>query len=71
MSKGYHIIHDEIPPIMFPECKKLLQLSLKKKVGYWYILKDHIEIRVYGSELHPFLLPIFLTPRVFSLEYIR
>jgi hypothetical protein len=40
-------------------------------VGDWYIFENYTEIRVYGSELRPFLLPIFLTPRIFALEYIR
>jgi hypothetical protein len=71
MSKSYQIIHNEIPPRIFPECKKLLQLSLDKRVGDWYIFENYTEIRIYGSELRPFLLPIFLTPRIFALEYIR
>jgi hypothetical protein len=33
-------------------------------------LKTH-KIRVYGSKLQPFLLPTFLTPRIFALEFIR
>lgn len=28
-------------------------------------------LRVYGSELKPYKLPFFLTPRVFAIEYIR
>jgi hypothetical protein len=37
MSKAYQIIHDEIPPRVFPECKNLLQPSPENKVGDWYI----------------------------------
>jgi hypothetical protein len=71
MSKAYQIIHDEIPPRIFPECKKLLQLSPDKRVGDWYIFENYTEIKIYGSELQPFLLPVFLNPRIFALEYIR
>jgi hypothetical protein len=40
-------------------------------VGDWYLFEYHIEIRIYGAEIQPFLLPIFLTPRIFALEFIR
>jgi hypothetical protein len=29
------------------------------------------EIKIYGCHLRPFFLPVFLTPRMFSLEYVR
>jgi len=70
MSKAYQITHEEIPPRISPECKTLLQLSPNKGVGDWYIFENYTKIRVYGSELRPFLLPIFLTPRIFALAYI-
>jgi hypothetical protein len=60
-----------MPPRIFSECKILLQLSPDKRVGDWYLFENHTEIRVYGIELQPFLLPRFLTPRIFSLEFIR
>jgi hypothetical protein len=41
MSKSYQIIHDEMPLRIFPECKKLLQLSPEKIVGDCYIFEDH------------------------------
>jgi hypothetical protein len=71
MSKSYQIIYNEVPPRIFPQCKKLLQLSPDKRVGDWYIFEHHTEIRIYGCQLCPFLLPVFLTPRIFSLEYVR
>jgi hypothetical protein len=71
MSKSYHIIHNEIPPIIFIESKKLLQLNSDKRVGDWYIVENYTEIRVYGYDLQPFHLPILLTPGIFALEYIR
>jgi hypothetical protein len=71
MSKSYQIIHNQVPPRIFPECKKLLQLSPDKRVGDWYIFEHYTEIRVYGCQLSPFRLPVFMTPRIFSLEYVR
>jgi hypothetical protein len=49
----------------------MLQLSLDKMVGDWYLFEYHIEVRIYGVEVQPFLFPKFLTPRIFSLEFIR
>ena len=40
-------------------------------VSDWYFFEDHTEIRIYGVELQPFILPKFLTPIIFSLEFIR
>jgi hypothetical protein len=40
-------------------------------VGDWYIFEHHTEIIIYGCQLCPFLLPVFLTPQIFSLEYVR
>jgi hypothetical protein len=71
MSKAYQIIYNEVPPRIIPECNKLLQLSPDKRVGDWYLFENYTETRVYGSELRPFLLSTFLTPRIFSLEFIR
>ena len=34
-------------------------------------MKEHTIIRVYGFVPEPYILPSFLTPRIFSLEFIR
>jgi len=39
-------------------------------VGDWYVYKDYIEIRIYGSKVPPYQLLIFLPIRIFALEYI-
>jgi hypothetical protein len=71
MSKAYQIIHNQVPPRIFPKCKKLLLLTLDKRVGDYYIFEHYTKIRVYGCQLSPFHLPIFMTPRIFALEYVR
>jgi hypothetical protein len=71
MSKAYQIIYNQDPPRIFPECKKLLQLSPDIRVGDWYVFEHYTEIRIYGCQLAPFRLPVFMTPMIFSLEYIR
>ena len=35
------------------------------------MLKEHTIIRVYGFFHKPYILPVFLTPVIFSLEFIR
>jgi len=35
------------------------------------LAQDHTINRVYGFENEPYNLPIFLTPRIFALGYIR
>jgi hypothetical protein len=71
MSKAYQIIYNEVPPKIFLECKKLIQLSQDKKVGEWYIFEHHTKIIIYGCQLCPFLFHVFFTTRIFSLEYVR
>jgi hypothetical protein len=71
MSKSYQIIHNQVPPRIFPRCKKLLQLSSDKRLEDYYIFEHYTEIRVYGFQLSPFHLHVFLTPGIFSLEYVR
>ena len=71
MPKVYALIFDRIPLRIFPECKILLQLNPLELVGDRFFHEDHTEVRMYGSKLAPYHIPLFLTPRLFSLEYIR
>jgi hypothetical protein len=47
MSKSFEIIHDEMPPRIFLECKFVLQPSPNKRVGDWYLFENHTKIRAY------------------------
>jgi len=71
MSTTCTFIHEELPPRVFPEVKKLLQLGLDRNMGDWYLFQNHTEINIYDFEFQPFLLPIFLTMEIFYLEHIR
>ena len=51
--------------------KESLQLSLERRVGDWFLSEHNIVIRVYGFPHQPYVLPEFLTMRVFALELIR
>jgi hypothetical protein len=56
MYISYILFHQDHPLRLFPECKKLLQLSQDTKVGDWYIFENHTIIRIYGYEIEPYLL---------------
>ena len=40
-------------------------------MGDWYLYEDYTKIKLCGCELEPYKLPIYLIPRLFSLEFIR
>jgi hypothetical protein len=72
MAKNNCVLFDSTPPRIFLELRfKLLQLSLDTSIGVWHIFENHTILRVYGFEEEPYMLPIFLTPRIYALEYIR
>jgi hypothetical protein len=50
MSAHYTLIHAFPPPRMFPQMKKMLQLSKDVKTRDWYLVEDHTLIRVYGFD---------------------
>jgi len=55
---------------IFLKYKILLQLP-RSLTCDWYLYQHYTIIRVYGFEHEAYMLPVFLTPRIFSLEYIR
>ena len=65
------MIFETTLPRISHEIKYLLQLSPDTRTGDWYIFENHTMIRVYGFEEELYLLPTFLTPIIYSLEYIR
>ena len=50
--------------------KSYLQNS-NESVGVWFLYKEYIVLRVYGFEEEPYRLPVFLTKRIFRLEFLR
>ena len=53
------------------EMKIMVQSSLERRVGDWFLSKNSIVIRVYGYTHQLYVLPVFLTPRMFSLDLIK
>jgi len=71
MSMVYSLIFNTNLPRVLDDMKSYLQPNPKNKVGEWVLFMHSTMIWVYGFHESPYLLPIFLTPRVLSLEFIR
>jgi len=68
-------LHLSISRLFNPKVKRIskdMKASLQKEnLGDWFLKKDYSMIRVYGFSAILFHLPIFLTPIMFALEFIR
>jgi hypothetical protein len=70
MSKAYQMIFNVKLPRVIEEMRIHLQ-NPEDRVGDWTLFINSTVIWVYGFHEFHYLLPIFLTPRIFSLEFIR
>ena len=71
MVEIYEILFQERLPRVLPKMRQMLQLSNNKNMGDWFLIEFGTTIRLYGFVHPPYILPAFLTARVFSLELIR
>ena len=71
MEKIYSIFFQERLPRVVLEMKEILQLSPSKMIGDWFLSESEIVIILYGFVHQPYILPSFLTTRIFSLEFLR
>ena len=71
MSEMYKLLFDEMLPRVLEEMKIMLQSSSEDRIGDWFLYKDFTISRVYGFTGEPYKLPVFLTPRIFALEFMR
>ena len=71
MSKVYKLFFQQNLRKVLPIMKYMLQFSLEKRIRDWFLLEEGTVIRVYGFVYQPYILPPFLTPKIFSLELIR
>ena len=67
----YGLLFQERIPRVFPEIKKILQLSPNKRIGDRFLTEFETIIRLYGFVHQPYVLPSFLKVRNFSLELVR
>ena len=71
MSEMYKLLFDEVFPRVLEEMKVMMQSSPEDRVGDWFLYKDFSILRVYVFTREPYRLPVFLTPRIFALEFMR
>ena len=69
MSRVYSLIFGIDLPRVLEEMKICLQPNPESRVGDWMLFIQSTVIWVYGYQEGPYLLPVFLTPRLFSLEF--
>jgi hypothetical protein len=70
MSRVYNLIFNTILPRVLDDMRSYLHPNIENRVGDYVLFMHLIVISVYGCHESPYLLPIFMTPRVFSLEFI-
>ena len=70
MAKIYQMFFKVELPMVSKEIRSKLQLSIEL-IGVWFLFRDHAIIKVYGFTGTPYMLPAFMTSRLFYLEYIR
>jgi hypothetical protein len=70
MSSIYKLIFGITLPRMTKEMKAYMHNS-NEPVGVWFLYKEFTVLRVYGFEDEPYRLLVFLTKRIFVLEFLR
>jgi hypothetical protein len=71
MSRVYSLIFNTSIPRVLDDMWIYLLPNLENRVGDWVLFMHSIVIWVYGCHESPYILLIFLTPIVFSLEFIK
>ena len=71
MEEVYIVFFQNKLPRVLPQRKEALQFTPNRKIGDHFQLEEHTIIKVYRFTHEPYILPTFITPRVFSLELIR
>ena len=70
MSRVYSLIFGSNLPRFLEEMKSCLQPNLENGIGEWMLFIQSTKIWVYGYQEGPHLLPVFLSPIIFALEFI-
>jgi hypothetical protein len=71
MYRVYSLIFSTSLPRVLEEMKISLQTNPENRVGYWVLFMHSTIIWVYGYQEGPYLLLVLLTPRVFSLDFLK
>ena len=71
MVEMYKLMFDDVLQRVLEEMKLKLQPASEDIIGDWFLYKYFTILRVYGFTGEPYRLPVFLTTRIFSLEFMR
>ena len=72
MSEIYNAIFQKRFPRVLPEMRTILQFSTDSRIGDWFLFENRTVIKLYGFTHPPYnMFPTLLTPRFFSMEFIR
>ena len=71
MDEIYKLLFDDVLPRVLEDMRLMLQSSSEDRIGDWFLYKDFTVLRVYGIIGEPYRLPVFLTPRIFALDFMR
>ena len=66
----YQLFNNSSLPRVSKDMRNKLQM-INNHVGDWFLYKDFTVITVYGFTEAPYMLPSFLIPRLFALEFLR
>ena len=70
-SQVYLLIYESNFPRISQELQNCLHPPTEDCIGDWFLFKDYNVIGVYSSEEKPYRLPVFLTPWIFALKFLR
>ena len=71
MDEIYKMLFNDVLPRVLEDMRIMLQSSSEDKTGDCFLHKEFIVLRVYGFTGEPYKLPVFLTPRIFALDFMR
>jgi len=71
ISRIYELLYEDKLPRVTEEMRKSLRLTKGKATSDWFLYPDVTIVRVYGFRGFPYVLPAFLTPRIFFMDFSR
>ena len=58
-------------PRLLVSCKDCIQLGSQIQLTDWFFMEEYTNLRLYGSMVEPYKLPVHVVEKVFALEYVR
>ena len=71
MIEIYAFIFQKRMPWVLLDMWDLWKVSTENRIGVWFLSEYGTMMRLYCFTQSPYMLPYFLTPKVFSMDFIR